>query len=61
MRSLFKPAGQIAAVLALGLLPWLTGCEPSTGSPGEGAAQFAETLRMFVEDFARQAVAAYLF
>ncbi len=56
-----KRAGPIAATALLaGLLP-LTGCQPDNVATGEGVAQLAENLQMFVADFVRQVLAAYLF
>lgn len=59
MRILFRRVGWIAAAFVL--LPLLAGCQPSDVAVNENAAQLAEDIRMFVEDFARQALAAYLF
>jgi hypothetical protein len=57
----FRHVGRIAAAAALALVPWLAGCAPTPGSPGDTAAQFAESLGMFIADFARQVLAAFLF
>ena len=61
MRNLFKRAGQIATAAVLAGLLSLTGCQPGNGVSDQAVAQLAENLRMFVGDFARQALAAYLF
>ena len=60
MRNLFKRAGQLATAAVLAGLLLFTGCQPADGVSNEGVAQLAENLRMFGEDFARQALAAYL-
>ncbi len=60
MRKRYGHIGQLAAAASLAIALLLTGCEPASGSGGEATAQFVENLRMFVADFARQALAAYL-
>jgi len=59
MRILFRRLGRVAAAFVL--VPLLAGCQPGDAVFNENAAQLAENLRMFVQDFARQALAAYLF
>jgi hypothetical protein len=61
VRILLQPARKIAAVLGLGLMLSLAGCQPGDVAFNGNVAQFADTLKMLVEDFARQALAAFLF
>jgi hypothetical protein len=57
MRSWCQSARNLGALLALGLMLALAGCD----SRDQNAAQLADTLQTFVEDFARHALAALLF
>ena len=55
MRNLPGSTGRIAAGAVLAGVFLLTGC-----ATDQVAAQLAESVAMFIEDFARQVLAAYL-
>jgi hypothetical protein len=59
MRILFRRLGRVTAAFVL--VPLLAGCESGNAASNENAARLAENIGVFVQDLARQALAAYLF